>query len=81
MSGMSLNPARTVGSAVPAGQWGTVWVYLIAPAAGMQLAAEAYVRVRGRNRLRSAKLIYDDGTRCIFLCDCHSSRQRPARAL
>ena len=79
VSGMSLNPARSVGSAVPAGHWGTVWVYLIAPVAGMQLAADAYVRVRGRKHLRSAKLIHDDRTRCIFLCDCHGGRQRAAR--
>jgi aquaporin Z len=79
VSGMSLNPARSVGSAVPAGHWGIVWVYLIAPVAGMQLAADAYVRVRGRKHLRSAKLIHDDRTRCIFLCDCHGGRQRAAR--
>src|SRR5439155_10426076 len=28
ISGMSMNPARTLGSAVAAGEWGALWVYL-----------------------------------------------------
>jgi aquaporin Z len=80
VSGMSLNPARSVGSAVLAGHWEILWVYLVSPLAGMLLAAEAYVRVRGRAGLRSAKLIHDDRTRCIFLCDRHGGRPRRAIA-
>jgi aquaporin Z len=78
VSGMSINPARSVGSAVPAGHWKIVWVYVIAPVAGMLLAAEAYVRTCGRARVRSAKLIHDDRTRCIFLCDRHGGQPRKA---
>jgi aquaporin Z len=80
VSGTSLNPARSVGSAVPAGHWEILWVYLVSPLAGMLLAAEAYVRIRGRAGLRSAKLIHDDHTRCIFLCDRHGGRPRRAIA-
>ena len=35
LSGMSMNPARTVGSALPAGVWDSTWIYFTAPLAGM----------------------------------------------
>ena len=38
-SGMSLNPARSLASALPAGNWTALWVYFIAPPAAMFLAA------------------------------------------
>ncbi len=38
-SGMSLNPARSVASALPAREWKAMWVYFIAPPLGMLLAA------------------------------------------
>jgi aquaporin Z len=71
LSGMSLNPARTLASAVPARVWTGLWVYFTAPSAGMLLAAEAYLRVSGR-RVRTAKLRHDDRKRCIFRCDRHA---------
>ena len=43
-SGMSINPARTVASAIPAGMWKSVWLYFIAPPVGMWLATEVYGR-------------------------------------
>jgi aquaporin Z len=45
VSGFSINPARTVGSAVFAHLWTAVWVYFLAPAIGMLAAAEAYARM------------------------------------
>ena len=44
VSGFSINPARTVASAVWARNWMAVWVYFVAPLAGMLGAAEVYVR-------------------------------------
>lgn len=44
LSGMSMNPARTLASAVPAGTWDALWVYALAPALGMLGVAEAYRR-------------------------------------
>ena len=44
-SGMSINPARTVASAIPAGIWKSVWLYFIAPPIGMWLATEIYGRL------------------------------------
>ena len=44
ISGFSINPARTVGSALWAHVWTALWVYFAAPLAGMLGAAEVYVR-------------------------------------
>lgn len=41
-SGMSMNPARSFGSAFTAGMWDGLWVYFIAPVGAMLLAAETY---------------------------------------
>jgi aquaporin Z len=56
ISGMSMNPARTFASAVPAQHWTALWVYFTAPLLGMLLAAEVYVRTRGPRSVGCAKL-------------------------
>jgi aquaporin Z len=68
LSGMSMNPARTLGSAVPAHVWTSVWVYFTAPLLGMFLAAETYVRLWGHRRVLCAKLHHQNSARCIFRC-------------
>ena len=68
ISGMSMNPARSLASAVPAHVWTALWIYLIAPPLGMFLAAEAYVRRQGIARVFCAKLHHDNTQRCIFHC-------------
>jgi aquaporin Z len=45
ISGFSINPARTVGSAVFAHVYTALWLYFAAPLAGMLGAAEVYVRL------------------------------------
>jgi len=67
LSGMSLNPARSVASAVPSGVWHGIWIYLTAPPIGMLLAAELHLRL-GR-RTPCAKLDHFTNRRCIFRCD------------
>jgi aquaporin Z len=68
LSGMSLNPARTFGSAFFAGNYTALWVYFAAPMTGMLLAAETYVRT-GRARVaHCAKIHHENGERCIFFC-------------
>jgi aquaporin Z len=67
LSGMSLNPARSVASAVPSGVWHGIWIYLIASPLGMLLAAELHLRL-GR-RTPCAKLNHSSTRRCIFHCD------------
>ena len=42
LSGMSMNPARTVASALPAHQWQHLWLYFLAPIAAMWLAARVF---------------------------------------
>lgn len=41
-SGMSINPARTIASAVPANEYIALWIYFVAPIAGMLLAGLLY---------------------------------------
>lgn len=68
LSGMSMNPARTLASAVPARMWTALWVYFTAPPLGMLLAAEVYLRLRGARGVICAKLHHTNRTRCIFRC-------------
>ncbi len=68
LSGMSMNPARTFGSALPAGAWGAILVYFTAPPLGMLAAAECFVRARGARAVLCAKLHHDNPHRCIFRC-------------
>lgn len=68
LSGMSLNPARTLGSNLLAGQPATLWIYFLAPLVGMLAAAERYAWQHGLARVHCAKLYHPAGVRCIF-CD------------
>jgi aquaporin Z len=65
ISGMSLNPARTFGSAFSAMRWDALWIYFTAPPLAMLLASEAYVRTRGMNAVACAKLHHQNDRRCI----------------
>ena len=66
LSGMSMNLARTVASAVPAQHWIALWIYVTAPVIGMLAAAEFYVRTKGIQTVFCAKLHHENDTRCIF---------------
>ena len=44
LSGMSMNPARTLASAVVGGQWYGFWIYCLAPLGGMVAGAEVVKR-------------------------------------
>jgi aquaporin Z len=69
ISGMSMNPARTFGSAFLAQVWSSIWIYFTAPPIGMLLAAELYLRLRGRDRVLCAKLHHENAKPCIFRCN------------
>jgi aquaporin Z len=71
VSGMSMNPARTVASGLPAGVWTSSWVYLTAPVLAMLLASELYLRRMGAHRVYCAKLDHRGDQRCIFRCRYH----------
>lgn len=78
LSGMSMNPARTVASALPAGSWEHAWLYFVAPPLGMLLAAETYVRWNGRASVLCCKLHHENASRCIFRCRYGAAREAAA---
>jgi aquaporin Z len=63
-SGMSMNAARTLASAVAAMIWRGLWLYFAAPVLGMVVAGEVYLQTFGR--VYCAKLHHDNARRCIF---------------
>jgi len=69
LSGMSMNPARTVGSALPSGVWTAAWVYFLAPAMAMPAAGQVYRKWRGAHRVFCAKYHHHNNQRCIFRCN------------
>jgi aquaporin Z len=76
VSGFSINPARTTGSAFFAGVWTAGWLYFVAPLLGMFTAAEVYVRINGDDRVLCAKLHPDPALPCPFLCHFPGHRHR-----
>jgi MIP family channel proteins len=47
ITGASMNPARSLGPALAAGEWRDFWIYVVGPLAGASLGALAYQFVRG----------------------------------
>src|SRR5713101_7937746 len=68
LSGMSMNPARTFGSAFIARSFDALWLYFVAPPIGMLAAAEVYVRLRSIRAVHCAKYHHNNNKRCIFYC-------------
>ena len=68
ISGMSMNPARTFGSAVAARLWTGLWIYFTAPPLGMMLASAAYLALKRSHKVLCAKLVHSGHQRCIFRC-------------
>jgi aquaporin Z len=68
LSGMSMNPARTVASALPGSLWHGLWIYFVGPIAGMLLAVETYRLIRRTPEVICAKLNHHTHRRCIFRC-------------
>src|SRR5881409_3077724 len=73
ISGMSMNPARTFGSAVLPQLWGSLWIYFLAPPLGMLAAAAVYLRLK--HAVGCAKLHHQNKLRCIF-CEYQAARQK-----
>lgn len=72
LSGMSMNPARTFGSAFQGRYWHALWLYFLAPTLGMFIAAEFFLWVRSGIGPYCAKLHHANDKRCIFR---HSTEQ------
>jgi aquaporin Z len=69
LSGMSMNPARTLGSAVHAASYMSLWLYFTAPPLGMWAASMIYAHWRGAHKVFCAKLHHHNDKRCIFRCN------------
>ena len=65
LSGMSMNPARSLASAAAAMLWHHLWIYLTAPLLGMLGAAQRFLLVRGTSGVVCAKLLHPLGVGCI----------------
>ncbi len=64
-SGFSINPARTVASALPSGIWTALWIYFTAPVLGMLAAVETYRLLKFNRERMCAKLVHTRERRCI----------------
>lgn len=64
-SGFSINPARSVASALPSGIWTAMWIYFTAPVLGMLAAVETYRLLKFSRERMCAKLIHVPERRCI----------------
>lgn len=67
-SGMSMNPARTFGSAFHARTFSHLWIYFTAPVVGMLAAAALHLALWGPDSVYCAKLQHPRGPGCIFHC-------------
>jgi aquaporin Z len=65
LSGMSMNPARSLGSMFWVGDFSSFWIYLLAPPLGMLTAAGLFTAARGLAAVHCAKLHHDNAKRCI----------------
>ena len=79
VSGMSMNPARTFGSAVVANVWNDWWIYFVAPPLAMLAAAEVYVQFAGLHSVLCAKFDHHSKMRCIFNCNFGEISARKTR--
>jgi len=66
LSGMSMNPARTLGSAWNAHVWTGIWIYFLVPPVAMLAASEVFLCTQ--RQTGCAKLNHAAAVRCIF-CD------------
>lgn len=77
LSGMSMNPARTLGSAVHARDFRSLWVYFTAPPLAMLAAAFIYTGAPGAHQAYCAKLDHRGDQPCPFNCRINEMRVAP----
>jgi aquaporin Z len=69
LSGMSMNPARTLASAWPAHNFYAIYLYLLVPPVAMLTAVELYRLLQGHRHIPCAKLAPASHKHCIFHCE------------
>jgi aquaporin Z len=74
LSGMSLNPARTLASALSARLWTSLWVYFTAPPLGMLAAVEIQRLLSRRPHRLCGKWAHPADDPSVFRCDCRKPR-------
>lgn len=70
ISGMSINPARTFSSGLPAQIWDSFWIYYFAPPLAMLIASEIYLRYPGKPQTICCKLCPNNEQLCIATKCC-----------
>ncbi len=68
ISGTSMNPARTLGSAIMTGSWSGAWIYFTAPLIGMLLAGEVFLWTKGKDAIHCAQKYHTTDVRKIVRC-------------
>ena len=68
ISGTSMNPARTLGSAIMTGGWSGAWIYFTAPLIGMLLAGEVFLWTKGKDAIHCAQTLHTTNVRRIVEC-------------
>jgi aquaporin Z len=78
LSGMSINPARSLASAIPACSYRGLWIYFTAPPLAMLSAGGVYTRLGGARDVYCAKINHAGESACPFDCRIHRMRaERP----
>lgn len=82
-SGMSINPARSFASAVPAGAWNDLWIYFSAPVAGMFSGVLLHrLATRSPHSRACCKGGRCTSCRCMFTCyRLHFDQGDPGRQM
>ena len=76
LSGMSLNPARSFGSALAGDVWTGLWVYFVAPPIAMMLACECWLALRNVI-VRYCRGRTDRSSRAALLCQLREAPRFP----
>jgi len=80
ISGMSMNPARSFGSALFAHNWSGFWIYCTAPIAGMFSGIELHRAITKRHQRLCGKLVHSRRVNCFIPCECLLEREGDAPA-
>jgi aquaporin Z len=76
ISGMSINPARSFGSALWAREWSGFWIYLTAPPLGMLGAVELQRIVTRAMSPLCGKVNHSETVDCFVRCHCRQGTEK-----